>query len=114
MAAMKAVILFAAFLLCGACAASATIVVHGTGATPLPVTAAAIVPQGTELRLDIVELSCHSCAGRVALGTSQIPGVLRVSAEMLDHILVVRYDPTIMTETALRDAIDKVVDAVVN
>ena len=114
MAAMKAAFLFAALLLCGACTASGTSVVQGTGATPLPVTAAAIVPQGTELRLDIVELSCHSCAGQVAAGTSQIRGVLRVSAEMLDHILVVRYDPTILTETALIDAIDKVVDAVVN
>jgi copper chaperone CopZ len=80
----------------------------------MPVTAAAIVPQGTELRIDIVELTCHSCAGQVAAGTSRIPGVLHVSAEMLDHILVVRYDPTRLTESALIAAIDKVVDAVVN
>ncbi|MDP9320697.1 MAG: heavy-metal-associated domain-containing protein [Chloroflexota bacterium] len=82
--------------------------------TPLPAPAAAIAPQGTELRIDIVELTCHSCAGQVALGTSRIPGVLHVSAEMLDHILVVRYDPTQLNESALIAAIDKVVDAVVN
>jgi cation transport ATPase len=76
--------------------------------------AAAIVPQGTELRIDIIELTCHSCAGAVALGTSRIPGVLHVSAEMLEHILVVRYDPTLLTEAALMTEIDKVVDAVVN
>jgi hypothetical protein len=115
MAAMRAVILCAVFLLCEACAFSGASAAQGAGTrTPLPVTAAAIVPQGTELRLDIVELSCHSCAGLVAAGTSQIPGVLHVSAAMLDHILVVRYDPTLLTETALVDAIDKVVDAVVN
>jgi copper chaperone CopZ len=125
MAAMKAaILLFAAFPLCAvfllgvACAPEGASAVPRTGTgttrTPLPITAAAIVPQGTELRLDIVELSCHSCAGQVAAGTSHVPGVLRVSAEMLDHILVVRYDPTILTETALIDAIDKVVDAVVN
>jgi len=113
MAAMKAAFLLAAVLLCGACAATVTTAIPVTK-TPLPITAAAIVAQGTELRLDIVELSCHSCAGQVAAGTSQIRGVLRVSAEMLDHILVVRYDPTILTETALIDAIDKVVDSVVN
>ena len=87
---------------------------QGTRTTPLPVAAAAIAPQGTELRIDIVELTCHSCAGQVALGTSRIPGVLHVSAEMLDHILIVRYDATQLTETALIAAIDKVVDAVVN
>jgi len=52
-------------------------------------------------------------AGKVAAGTSRIPGVQRVSAEILEHILIVRYDPTQLTETALIAAIDKVVDAVV-
>jgi hypothetical protein len=33
---------------------------------------------------------------------------------MLDHILVVRYDPTRVSEAALIAAIDKVVDAVAN
>ena len=37
----------------------------------------------------------------------------RVSAEILEHILIVRYDPTQLTETVLIAAIDKVVDAVV-
>lgn len=110
---MRAFILFAGLLLCASCASSATAVAHGTG-TPHPVAAAAIAPQGTELRIDIVELTCHSCAGQVALGTSRIPGVLHVSAEMLDHILVVKYDPTQLNESALIAAIDKVVDAVVN
>ena len=118
MAAMKAAFLCAAFLLCEACASSGSSAIQGTGtgttSTPLPVAAAAIVPQGTELRLDIAELSCHSCAGQVAAGTSRIPGVLAVSAEMLDHILVVRYDPRLLTETSLIVAIDNVVDAVVN
>jgi hypothetical protein len=100
------------FVLCAACTSPAAPVGQGTR-TPRPVTAAAIVPQGTELRLDIVELTCHSCAGQVALGTSRIPGVLHVSAEMLDHILVVRYDPTRLTESALVAAIDKVVNTVV-
>ena len=113
MAAMKAAILLCVPLLAvAACVTPAANAVPKT--TPLPVAAAAITPQGTELRLDIVELTCHSCAGQVALGTSRIPGVLHVSAEMLDHVLVVRYDPTQLTETALIAAIDKVVDAVVN
>jgi hypothetical protein len=111
---MRAAILFVPFLAAIACAAPAASAGQGTTRTQLPVTAAAIVPQGTELRLDIVELSCHSCAGQVALGTSRIPGVLHVSAEMLDHILVVRYDPTLLTEAALVAAIDKVVNAVVD
>ena len=116
MAAMKAAFLCVPFLLGIACAPSGPGAVQGTGTTmtPSPVTAAAIVPQGTELRLDIVELTCHSCAGQVALGTSRIRGVLRVSAEMLEHVLVVRYDPTVLTESALIAAIDRVVDAVVN
>jgi hypothetical protein len=33
---------------------------------------------------------------------------------MLEHILVVRYDPTLLTEAALVAAIDKVVNAVVD
>lgn len=81
---------------------------------PPPAPVAAIVPQGTELRFDIVELTCHSCAGAVANGTSRIPGVLHVSAEMIDHVLIVRYDPVQLTEAALIAAIDRVVDAVVN
>ena len=81
---------------------------------PVPGRLAAIAPEATELRLDIVELTCHSCAGAVALGTSRIPGVLHVSAEMLDHVLIVKYDATQLTETALIAAIDKVVDSVVN
>lgn len=106
--------LCAAFLLCGACASSPSAAVPGTARTPLPpAPLAAIAPAATELRIDIVELTCHSCAGQVALGTSRIPGVLNVSAEMLEHILVVRYDPTRLTETALIDAINKVVDSVV-
>ncbi len=117
---MKAAFLFAAslcaaFLLSSACAPYGNLAAQGAKGTPHPVTvAAAIVPQGTELRVDIIELTCHSCAGAVALGTSRIPGVLHVSAEMLEHILVVRYDPTLLTEAALMTAIDKVVDAVVN
>ncbi len=99
-------------LVCASCVSSAS--AHVAERTPAPVVAAAIVPAGTELRMDIVELTCHSCAGQVANGTSRIPGVLRVSAEMLDHILVVRYDPTRLTETELIEAIGKVVDAVVN
>ena len=109
---MRASILLVLFL-CGACASSAT--AAGPIRTPQPpAPVAAIAPQATELRLDIVELTCHSCAGAVALGTSHIPGVLHVSAEMLDHVLIVKYDATQLTETALIAAIDKVVDAVVN
>src|SRR6266851_4440501 len=110
MAAMKAAILFAGVLLCASCASYGGPVSRGA-ATPLPLAASAIAPHEAELRIDIVELTCHSCAGQVALGTSRIPGVRHVSAEMLDHILVVRYDPTQLTEPALIAAIDKVVDA---
>jgi hypothetical protein len=110
MAAMKAAILFAGVLLSAACAVTGGPIARGA-ATPLPLTAAAIAPREAELRIDIVELTCHSCAGQVALGTSRIPGVRHVSAEMLEHILVVRYDPTQLTEPALIAAIDKVVDA---
>lgn len=112
---MRALILCVVITLCGACASATA----GTGPIPLrtpppPAPLAAIAPEATELRLDIVELTCHSCAGQVALGTSRIPGVLHVSAEMLDHVLIVKYDATQLTETALIAAIDKVVDAVVN
>jgi copper chaperone CopZ len=115
---VRASVLFAFLLLCGACASSGTATIQGTTQTtrtpPPPAPLAAIAPQATELRLDIVELTCHSCAGQVALGTSRIPGVLHVSAEMLDHVLIVKYDATELTESALIAAIDKVVDAVVN
>ena len=106
---MRTAILFA-LLLATACGTPAAGAVR---TPPPPAPLAVIAPQSTELRIDIVELTCHSCAGQVALGTARIPGVLNVSAEMLEHILVVRYDPTRLTETALIDAINKVVDAVV-
>jgi len=108
------ILLFVPFLVGVACVSSGTIATQGTRTPPPPAPLAAIVPQATELRLDIVELTCHSCAGAVALGTSRIPGVLHVSAEMLDHVLIVKYDATQLSETALIAAIDKVVDAVVN
>ena len=108
---MRAAILSLLLLAGTACGAPVAAAARGT---PPPVAAAAIAPEGTELRLDVVELTCHSCAGQVAEGTARIPGVLHVSAEMLDHILVVRYDPTRVTEAALIAAIDKVVDAVAN
>ena len=114
---MRASILFVLIVLmvlCGGCSSAGTTAVQGPIRTPPPAQPAAIAPQATELRLDIVELTCHSCAGQVALGTSRIPGVLHVSAEMLDHMLIVRYDATQLTESALIAAIDKVVDAVVN
>jgi len=110
---VRASILCLPFLLSIACVS--TTAAAGSFRTPQPpAPVAAIAPQATELRLDIVELTCHSCAGAVALGTSRIPGVLHVSAEMLDHVLIVRYDATQLTEPALIAAIDKVVDAVVN
>jgi copper chaperone CopZ len=109
------ILLCVPFLVGVACVSSGTAAIHGTTRTPPPpAPLAAIAPEATELRLDIVELTCHSCAGAVALGTSHIPGVLHVSAEMLDHVLIVKYDATQLTETALIAAIDKVVDAVVN
>ena len=106
---MRAAILSVLLLAGAACGAPTAAAAR---ATVPPVAAEAIAPQGTELRLDVVELTCHSCAGQVAEGTARIPGVLHVSAEMVDHILVVRYDPTRLTEAALIEAIDKVVDAV--
>jgi copper chaperone CopZ len=108
--------LFVPFFVGVACASSGTAAIQGTTSRtpPPPAPLAAIAPEATELRLDIVELTCHSCAGAVALGTSRIPGVLHVSAEMLDHVLIVKYDATRLSETALIAAIDKVVDAVVN
>lgn len=104
---MRTAILFV-LALATACGAPAAAVAR---TPPPPAPPAAIAPRSTELRIDIVELTCHSCAGQVALGTSRIPGVLQVSAEMLEHILVVRYDPTLLTETALVDAINRVVDS---
>ena len=109
MAAMRAAILLFCALAAVSCGAAA---VASERATPLPAPVAAIAPREAELRLDVVELTCHSCAGQVAEGTARIPGVLHVSAEMLDHMLIVRYDPTRLTESALISAIDKVVDAV--
>jgi copper chaperone CopZ len=111
---VRASFLCVLLLLCVACASPGTGATQGTRTPPPPAPRAAIAPEATELRLDIVELTCHSCAGQVALGTSRIPGVLHVSAEMLDHVLIVKYDATQLTETALIAAIDKVVDAVVN
>jgi copper chaperone CopZ len=97
-------------VLATACGAPAAATV--ARATPLPAAAPAIAPHEAELRLDVIELTCHSCAGQVAEGTARVPGVLHVSAEMLDHTLVVTYDPTRLTEAALTAAIDKVVDAI--
>jgi len=103
-----AILLFAVLATaCGAPAATTLAL-----ATPLPAAVAAIAPHEAELRLDVVELTCHSCAGQVADGTARIPGVLHVSAEMLDHMLIVTYDPTRLTEASLIAAIDKVVDAI--
>jgi len=109
MAAMRAAILLFA-VLAAACGTPAAATV--ARATPLPAPVAAIAPHEAELRLDVVELTCHSCAGQVAEGTARIPGVLRVSAEMIDHMLIVRYDPTRLTEASLIVAIDKVVDSI--
>ena len=109
MVAVRATILLFA-VLAAACGTPAAATV--ARATPLPVAAAAIAPHEAELRLDLIELTCHSCAGQVAEGTARIPGVLHVSAEMLDHTLIVTYDATRLTETALITAIDKVVDAI--
>ncbi len=109
MVAMRAAILLFA-VLAAACGTSAA--TSATRATPPPASVAAIAPHEAELRLDVVELTCHSCAGQVAEGTARIPGVLRVSAEMLDHMLIVRYDPTRLTEASLIAAIDKVVDSI--
>lgn len=109
---MRALILCVVVILGGACASATGPIPLRTPPPPAPL--AAIAPEATELRLDIVELTCHSCAGQVALGTSRIPGVLHVSAEMLDHVLIVKYDATQLSEAALIAAIDKVVDAVVN
>lgn len=110
MAAMRAAIL----LCCALAAACGPAALAADRATPRPAPVAAIAPREAELRLDVIELTCHSCAGQVAEGTARIPGVLHVSAEILDHLLVVRYDPTRLSESALIAAIDKVVDAVAN
>jgi len=107
---VRAAILFVPVLACLACAASARVALPV--ATPLPTRAAIIAPREAELRLDIAELTCHSCAGQVAERTARIPGVLHVSAEMLVHILIVKYDPARLTEAALTVAIDKVVEAI--
>jgi copper chaperone CopZ len=107
---MRTVHLVGISLLLAACASPAPAAVPTT--PPGPALAAAIVPQAVELRLDVIELTCHSCAGQVAEGTARIPGVLKVSAELLDHTLVVRYDPARLTEASLIAAIDKVVDSV--
>ena len=106
----------AILLLCAAsfgvaCAAAPGPAVAAT-AIPLPVKGAAIASHQAELRLDVIELTCHSCAGQVAEGTARIPGVLHVSAAILEHTLVVSYDPTRLTENALVAAIDRVVDSV--
>lgn len=111
MAAMRAAILLFCALAAAACVPAA---VAADRATPRPPPVAAIAPREAELRLDVIELTCHSCAGQVAEGTARIPGVLHVSAEILDHLLVVRYDPTRLSESALIAAIDKVVDRVAN
>src|SRR5260221_7125162 len=100
-----------ASVLATACAASAAPPVAFTP-VPLPVKGAAIAVHEAELRLDVIELTCHSCAGQVAEGTARVPGVLHVAAAILEHTLVVKYDPTRLTEAALIAAIDKVVDSV--
>jgi hypothetical protein len=109
---VRTAILVAFLLAAASCAPASAAAVQRT--PPPPAALAAIAPAATELRMDIVELTCHKCAGEVALGTSHIPGVLRVSAEMIDHVLIVRYDPTKLSEAGLIAAIEKVVDAVVN
>jgi copper chaperone CopZ len=107
MAAMRAAILLVGILSVSCASAAAA---PAPVAPALPMAGAAIAPHEAELRLDVVELSCHSCAGQIADGTSRVPGVLRVSAQILDRVLVVKYDPTRLTEVALIAAIDRVVD----
>lgn len=108
MAAMRAAILLVA-ILCVSCA-SAAAAAPAPAARALPMAGAAIAPHEAELRLEVVELACHSCAGQIADGTSRIPGVVRVSAQISDRVLIVKYDPTRLSETALIAAVDKVVD----
>lgn len=108
----SAILLVSAAVLATACAAA----LAGTrqpGPLHAPIAGAAIAVHEAELRLDVIELTCHSCAGQVAEGTARIPGVLHVSAAILEHTLVVSYDPTRLTEAALVAAIDRVVDRVV-
>jgi copper chaperone CopZ len=107
MAAMRAAILLVGILSVSCASAAAA---PAPVAPALPMAGAAIAPHEAELRLDVVELSCHSCAGQIADGTSRVPGVLRVSAQILDRVLVVKYDPTRLSEVALIAAIDRVVD----
>jgi copper chaperone CopZ len=109
MAAMRAAILLVG-ILCVSCASAAAAAAPAPAVPALPMAGAAIAPHEAELRLDVIELSCHSCAGQIADGTSRIPGVLRVSAQILDRVLVVKYDPTRLSEAALIAAIDRVVD----
>src|SRR5258708_27639303 len=96
----RAILLVCGSLLSAACAAVAP-PSSVTTPVPLPVKGAAIAVHQAELRLDVIELTCHSCAGQVAEGTARIPGVLHVSAAILEHTLVVTYDPTRLTEAAL-------------
>jgi copper chaperone CopZ len=109
MAAMRAAILLSLAL--AACASPGAAGAPGT--PPGPVGQAAIAPRAAELRLEVQELSCHSCAKKVADGTAAVPGVLHVSTAILEHTLAVKYDPTRLTEAALIAAIDKVVESVV-
>jgi copper chaperone CopZ len=102
--------LFGLSILALSCSPFGTATAPRRAAEVAPVAGAAIAPRVAELRLDVIELSCHSCAGQIADGTSRIPGVLHVSAQILDRVLVVRYDPARLSEAALIVAIDKVVD----
>lgn len=104
---MRALILFAAALLSVSCASSTAVIVAGL--TRAPAAPARIAPRQAELRLDVIELSCHSCAGKIAAGTARIPGVLHVAAAIVERKLVVTYDPSRLNEAALIRAIDMVV-----
>jgi len=104
---VRAPILLAAALLSVSCASSTAVTVAGL--TRAPAAPALIAPRQAELRLDVIELSCHRCAGKIAAGTARIPGVLHVAAAIVERKLVVTYGPTRLNEAALISAIDRVV-----
>jgi copper chaperone CopZ len=111
---VRAPILVAAVLLaaCGSAVPPSVAGAPAPVANARPAAAPAIAARDVELTFDIVELLCHTCAGQIAAGAQRIPGVTRVSADMLDHRLIVRFDPAVTTERQVVAAIDKVVDSI--
>jgi len=74
----------------------------------LALRAKAAAPQASELRMEIGEMSCASCAARIERVAGQQRGVESVSVSFAGRSATVRYRPDVTTPDAVVAAIEKI------